>query len=105
MTTLTLILTLQDSARTLNLTQGRSPGGIIGGRSSRGYHQGDITKGNLPGEFTGEKSPASVYISIHPLLHELSARRCPMPSSPPFSTCRHSATSCRVCGFLLLTIS
>jgi len=34
----------------------------------------------------------------------LSAHRCPMPSAPPFSTCRDPAPSYWVCGYLLRTI-
>jgi len=44
---------------------------------------------------------------IHPSIHcskGLSTRRCPISSSPPFSTCRDPAPSCWVCGFLLRTI-
>ena len=40
-------------------------------------------------------------ITIHPSLQGLSARRCPMPSAPPFSTCIDPAPFCRECEFPL----
>src|SRR6218665_939749 len=50
---------------------------------------------------THENKHTNAHKYILPLLHGLSVCRCPMPSSPPFSTCRDPAPSC---GFLLCTI-